>query len=121
MVTFAGNFVNPFVDMLVMTVGEVSDSIDERDPDAGEVADDDRVKFCIAVPVRCECPHACCSRPVIGHRFHTSAPFFDETEDAEDWIEAQSERLEGQYDNYLEENRHDIVQMERYEMWRAEY
>ena len=53
-------------------------------------------------------------------RPHTSGQRFEEEDEAFEYIEAMHERFEEEYDNYLEENRHAIVQSERYEMWRNE-
>lgn len=52
---------------------------------------------------------------------HTSGHKFDDVEDAEAYIEGIEESFEEDYDDYLEENRHAIVQMERHEMWKREY
>jgi hypothetical protein len=119
--SYAGPFTNPTSGFSVKTVGEVAEDMQLRDPKSGEIAEADLERYCIAVEVVCDCPHSCCSRPVLGHRFHDSAPFFDESEDASDWIEAQAEFFEQDYDDYLEENRHSIVQMERYEAFMNEY
>lgn len=54
-------------------------------------------------------------------RKHTKTPKFDEAGDAHEWIEALSESFEEDYDDYLEENRFEIAQMERYEAFRNEY
>jgi hypothetical protein len=91
----------------------------------------DRDYVYIAVPEFCPCTRPCCSKPRIGWTVHTSAPKFyiDEFDndigEAEaagyDWIENVQEKLEADADEYYEENRHAIVQMERYEQWRNEY
>lgn len=52
---------------------------------------------------------------------HTSAPTFDDEDEAHDWMDAVEEKYEEDYDRYLEENRYEIAQMERYEQWRNEY
>jgi hypothetical protein len=52
---------------------------------------------------------------------HTSGNEWAEQEDAEEFIEATEAKYEEDYDEYLEENRYEIAQMERYEMWRREY
>jgi hypothetical protein len=78
-------------------------------------------QYWIEVNEYCTCGHPCCSKPVTGTKVHTSAPRFDDYDEANDWIEAVGERWEEDYDNYLEENRHAIVQSERYEIWRNEY
>lgn len=88
----------------------------------------------IAVPEYCECGERCCSRPRIGWRAHTTGTrwvvgdgekeyetYADAEEAAGDWIEGVQDRLNDQEEDYIEENRHAIVQMERYEMWRNEY
>ena len=54
-------------------------------------------------------------------RPHTNGLTFGEAEDVEEWIANLSEFFEQDYDDYLEENRYEIVQMERYEMWKNEY
>jgi hypothetical protein len=46
---------------------------------------------------------------------------FEEASDAEETIEAMRESFEEDYDDYLEENRYEIAQMERYEAFRNEY
>lgn len=56
-----------------------------------------------------------------GWRPHTTARIFAESEDADEWIEGLHESFERDYDDYLEENSHEIAQMERYEQWRNEY
>lgn len=56
-----------------------------------------------------------------GFRLHTSAATFDDEDEASEWLEAMEERWEEQYDDYLEENSHEIARMERYEAWRNEY
>lgn len=52
---------------------------------------------------------------------HTSGHLFDEVEEAEEYMQGIEESFEEDYDDYLEENRYAIVQMERYEQWRNEY
>lgn len=52
---------------------------------------------------------------------HTSAPNFNEPEDAEEWISNLREFFEDDYDEYLEENHAEIARMEAYEDWRNEY
>lgn len=52
---------------------------------------------------------------------HTSGHEWDEHEQADEWVEATGQAYEGDYDDYLEENRHEIAAMERYEAWRNEY
>lgn len=59
-----------------------------------------------------------------GYRLHTNKKVFtgeDAEDDAREYIENLEEFFERDYDNYLEENHHEIAQMERYEMWRNEY
>ena len=81
---------------------------------------DDNGKYWIGVREYCSCGHPCCSRPETEIRRHTSAPEFDEPDEAADWIENVGDRWEDDYDQYLEENRHAIVQSERYEMFMRE-
>lgn len=52
---------------------------------------------------------------------HTSGHTFEDDEQAAEYIQGIEEAFEEDYDDYLEENRHAIVQMERYELWRNEY
>jgi len=52
---------------------------------------------------------------------HTSGMTFDEPEDGHEYLDNLEETFEQDYDDYLDENRHAIVQMELYEMWRNEY
>lgn len=56
-----------------------------------------------------------------GWRPHTSAPVFEEAEDADEWIDGVEQSFDEDYEDYLEENRFEIAQMERYEQWRNEY
>ena len=56
-----------------------------------------------------------------GWRPHTSAGVFAEWDDAREWIEGVEESFDADYEEYLEENRYEIAQMERYEAWRNEY
>lgn len=77
--------------------------------------------YIIGVKRYCECGSECCSRPQIGVEPHSGGHVFTEEDDAHEWIEATSEAWERDYDDYLEENRYELVQMERYEMWRREY
>jgi hypothetical protein len=114
--TYAGPYRNPTSDWVVMRVGEVVQSLEDRGLLEGEIAEGDLDKFCIAVKDFCACGEPCCSKPLLGYRFHTSAKFFDEFEDADAYVEAQADFFEADYDQYLEENRHAIVQMELYEM-----
>lgn len=51
---------------------------------------------------------------------HTSGQEFSSVEDAEEYIEGIDQAFEEDYDDYLDENRYAIAQMERYEMWRNE-
>jgi len=54
-------------------------------------------------------------------RKHTSAPLFDEPEEAAEYIEGKAQDFEEDYDDYLEENRYEINRMEQYEAFRNEY
>lgn len=45
---------------------------------------------------------------------------FDEHEDAADYIASIGEFFENDYSDYLEENRYELAQMERYEAFRNE-
>lgn len=56
-----------------------------------------------------------------GWRPHTNNTVFEDEDQAVEWIEGLEEFFEQDYEDYLEENHHSIVQMERYEMWRNEY
>lgn len=78
-------------------------------------------KYRIVVDVICECGSDCCSRPKTGTRQHTSAPLFDEYEDAIQWLEDLREYFEEDYDQYLDENHLEIARMEAYEDFRNEY
>lgn len=93
--TYAGRFQNPTTAWLVKPIeGKFGIFVrtDDREPD-GSIPPDRR---------------------------HTSAPLFDEAEEAEEYIEAKAEMFEEDYDDYLEENRFEIAQMERYEAFRNE-
>ncbi len=102
MATYHGIYVNPTTDWRV-------------------TLNDETGKYFIEVPERCECGSECCSKPILSWRPHTKGLQFDEQDEADDWIESVSEKSEADYDQYLEENHHEIAQMERYEMWRNEY
>lgn len=52
---------------------------------------------------------------------HTRGIFFEEPDDAIDWIEAIQEAYDEQEDRYLEENSFAIAQSERYEQFRNEF
>lgn len=78
-------------------------------------------KWFVEVPIHCECGSECCNRKITGYRPHTNGIRFDEPDEVDEWIDNVAEKFERDYDNYLEENRHAIVQMERYEQWRNEY
>lgn len=82
--------------------------------------DEERGDYYIGIVEYCRCGSPCCSRPVTGTRPHTNGLRFEEFDMASDYIEQMHERYEEDYDQYLEENRHAIVQSERYEMWRNE-
>jgi hypothetical protein len=100
--TYAGDFSNPTEDFVVQGPNEEG-------------------QYWIGVKAYCECGYQCCSRPQTGVRPHDNGLLFDDFEQAYDWIEGVEEFFEQDYDSYLEENRHAIVQMERYEQWRNEY
>jgi hypothetical protein len=53
-------------------------------------------------------------------RKHTSAPTFDEAEDASEYITDKAEFYEEDYSDYLEENHDAIAAMERFEAFRNE-
>lgn len=94
--TYAGSFQNPTTGWIVKPVEDkfgVFVRSDERQADGSIVPD----------------------------RRHTSAPLFDEPEDAAEYIDGMAEAFEEDYDDYLEENRHEIAQMERYEAFRNEF
>ena len=71
------------------------------------------------VACRCDCPS--CSGWKTEHSPHTNGMKFDDASDAYDWIEQVAENYEDQYDQYLEENSHQIAQMERREAWLMEH
>lgn len=102
MYTYAGDFRNPVDEF---SVGP--------NPD-GE-------GFIILVNEYCDCGHECCSRPKTGTRPHTSGQVFEDEDAANDWLCDFEEKIEDDYDQYLEENRHSIARMEMYELWRREY
>jgi hypothetical protein len=52
---------------------------------------------------------------------HTSAPSFDEHEDALDWIDNLHEHFEEDYDQYLDEHSDELAAQERYEAFLNEY
>ena len=91
---YAGKFVNPTEGFYVKPVGEHFEIWvrADRAPDGSAPAD---------------------------HK-HTSAPEFEEHEDAQDWITGTAEFFEEDYDDYLEENRYEINMMERYEAFQNE-
>ena len=104
--TYAGNFVNPTKDFF---------------PKQKEGDTDSEGKWYIAVKTYCECGQECCSKPETGDRPHTNNILFDEYDEASEWIEGVAESFEDDYEQYLDENSHSIVQMELYELWRNEY
>ena len=104
--TYAGPFKNP-------TEGWTVEQYPEGHEHAG--------KFFVGVPEFCECGAACCSKPQIGVRPHTKANLFEEAEEAHEWIEGTEEFFEQDYEEYLEENSHEIARMEQYEAWKNEY
>lgn len=53
-------------------------------------------------------------------RRHKSKLLFEDDGDAAEYIEGMHESFEEDYDDYLEENRFEINQMERYEAFRNE-
>jgi len=77
--------------------------------------------FILTVNVYCECGEPCCSKPKTGTRPHTNGAVFEDEDQAYEYLESLRDRFEEDYDDYLEENRHAIVQAELYEMWRNEY
>lgn len=94
--TYAGTFQNPTGNWIVKPVGQqfgIFVRSTEREEDGSIPAD----------------------------RRHTSAPFFDEPEEAAEYIEGQAEAFEEDYDDYLDENRFEISRMEQYEAHRNEY
>lgn len=102
------------------TVGNVTEGWQVR-----EVPEDEWVNgeplYAVFVPRYCDCGEACCSKPIVDYSRHTSGLLFTEEDQANEWVEGVQERHEENYDAYVEENRHAIVQMERYELWRQEY
>lgn len=54
-------------------------------------------------------------------RPHTNGIKFEEPDMCDAWINAMEERWTQQEEDYLEENRHAIMQMERYDRHRMEY
>jgi hypothetical protein len=77
--------------------------------------------YTIFVKDRCDCGSPCCNKSVTGEHQHTSKPVFEEEDDAYEYIESMSERINEQYDEYLEEYSFEDARMERYEMWKNEY
>jgi len=49
-----------------------------------------------------------------------TARVFEEEDEAYEYIESLEESFERDYDEYLEENRHELHRMELYEMWQNE-
>lgn len=94
--TYAGTFQNPTTDWIVKSVGK-------------------QFGIFIRTPERAE------DGSIAPDRKHKSAPLFDDSEDAQEYIDAKSDFFEEDYDEYLEENRYEINQMERYEAFRNEY
>lgn len=103
--TYAGDFVNPTSSWRVAQVfdanGEYLHSIIECHHSEEREIDGQTGTFSYWAP-------------------HTSGQQFEDDDQAHEWIENTEEMFERDYDDYLEENRDAIVQMERYEMWRNE-
>lgn len=55
------------------------------------------------------------------HNAKWNAKGFEEAGDAQETIDSMHESFEEDFDSYLEENRYEIAQMERYEAFRNEY
>lgn len=100
--TYAGSFRNPTTEWRVST----------EQPNG---------KYIIEVKFEEEIEHDGVTGIFVGWRPHTSAWEFDWHEDAVEHLEVLEQAYEEDYDEYLEENRHEIAQMERYEMWRNEF
>jgi hypothetical protein len=82
---------------------------DERGEDA----------YFVEVDVACPCDCSHCTARVFQP--HSNGMFFAEYEQADEWIESVQSFLDDDYDEYYEENRYHIVQMERYEIMRNEW
>lgn len=105
--TYAGPFKNP-------TEGwTVEQYADDHPEHAG--------KYYVAIPVFCDCGSECCDRRQLGTRPHTRYDAFDEYEDAIECIEDTEQFFEEDYDQYLEENSHEIARMEAWEDFKNEY
>lgn len=76
--------------------------------------------YVIGVRRYCECGSPCCDHREVEVTPHTGGRVFAESDDAYEYIECLRESWDQQYEDYLDENRYEIAQMERYEMWRRE-
>lgn len=78
-------------------------------------------KWFVEVEERCECGSECCDKRILGYRPHTNGQEFEESEDVVEWIDNLEQFYEDDYDQYREENSHEIRQMELYEQFKNEY
>lgn len=137
--TYAGNFRNPTESWTIKSGAELLDeamreATEDRQPDKdlhglseGVELDPDLLYVAIAEPVNCDCPCPSCHAVLrTRHRLHTSHAT-GKWEGCQDWTDADElienirERFEEDYEDYLDENRHSIAQMERYEMFLNEW
>lgn len=99
--TYAGNYKNPAEGWFIKCIGDKY----------YVMVREDRKADGSAAPDRLHTMHGRGKKPKNG---------FPEHEDAQEWIEHTAERFDEDYESYLEENHHAIVQMERYEAFRNE-
>jgi len=80
---------------------------------------EDSEKYYVTVPDKCDC--GCPKCEGIVYRPHSNGIFFDEHEEAVEWMEGVQSFLDEDYEDYCNENSYAINQMERYEQFRNEY
>jgi hypothetical protein len=113
--TYAGDFTNP---VEAMGVAETMDgkfyiTVTETVTNRQSIVDGNALTTIESV--------ATTVRPHTMHGENIDQNLFNELEDANEWIADLEETFERDYDDYLEENRYSLHQMELYEMWRNEY
>lgn len=137
--TYAGPYRNPTESWTIKSGAELIECAEdearaERSPDKdlhglseGIVLDHELLYVAVEEKVHCDC-HCPDCRAVLRtrYRLHTSHATGKwegcvDYEDADELIEAVRERFDDDYEDYLDENRHSIAQMERYEAFMNEY
>lgn len=137
--TYAGNFRNPTESWVVRSGAELieeaqNEAVAEHQPCAdlhqlydGVELDPELYYVAVEEPVNCDCPCSHCKtvlrKRLRLHSSHARGQWSgcEDVTDADELIESIEQRFEDDYDDYLDENRHSIAQMERYEAWRNEY